>query len=237
MSKPKFPVVILAGGLATRLRPVTETIPKSLIKINDEPFIAHQLRLLKKNHIHEVVMCLGFLGEQIVDFVGNGKKFGMSVRYSFDGPELLGTAGAIKKTIPSLGDTFFVLYGDSYLPCDYFAAEQCFIQSQKQALMTVFRNLNAWDNSNVLFQDGMIFNYDKVHRTHAMQHIDYGLGIFRASAFLRVPENSFYDLAQLYQEILKDQQLAAFEIKERFYEVGSFTGIAALEDYLLGVVE
>ncbi|HEX2549793.1 MAG TPA: sugar phosphate nucleotidyltransferase [Gammaproteobacteria bacterium] len=232
MSEPQFPVVILAGGLATRLRPITEKIPKSLIPINGEPFIAHQLRLLAKNQFKEVVMCIGFLGEQIVDFVGDGQQYGLSVHYAFDGPELLGTAGAIKKILPDLSETFYVLYGDSYLPCPYVAAEKSFLATDKTALMTVFRNLNAWDASNVLFENNHILNYDKVNRTPNMQHIDYGLGIFQKKAFDHIPTDTFYDLALLYQDILKQNQLAAFEIQERFYEVGSHSGIQELENFL-----
>src|SRR5579862_4785248 len=119
MKKILFPVVILAGGLATRLRPLTETIPKALIEINGEPFIAHQLCLLAARGVQEVVLCLGYLGEQIIDFVGDGKKFGLNVKYVFDGEKLLGTAGAIKHAFSALPDTFFVLNGDSYLPCEY----------------------------------------------------------------------------------------------------------------------
>lgn len=237
MTIPNYPVVILAGGLATRLRPITEKIPKSLIYIQNEPFVAHQLRLLAKNNIRDVVMCVGFLGEQIVDFVGDGSQFGLSVRYAFDGPQLLGTAGAIKKIIDTLDEYFYVLYGDSYLPCDYSGAKKCFEKSKKSALMTVFRNLNAWDSSNVLFENGLILNYDKINRTPLMQHIDYGLGIFHRKAFDQVPPDTFYDLAVLYQELLKQKELAAFEIKERFYEVGSLSGIQELENFLASFKE
>src|SRR5215475_16199750 len=113
-----LPVAILAGGLATRLRPITERIPKALIEINGEPFIAHQLRLLRSRGIRRVVLCLCYLGEMVRDFVGGGQAFDLAVEYSFDGPVLLGTAGAIHRAIPLLGGAFFVLYGDSWLPCD-----------------------------------------------------------------------------------------------------------------------
>src|SRR5579872_5855079 len=135
-----LPVAILAGGLATRLRPLTDKIPKALVDVNGEPFIAHQLRLLASRGIPRVVLCLGYRGEMVRDFVGDGWEFGLQVNYSFDGPELRGTAGAIHQALPLLGDSFFVLYGDSYLPCDYAAVEQAFLTSGKTALMTVFCN-------------------------------------------------------------------------------------------------
>src|SRR6266481_2293671 len=135
-----LPVAILAGGLATRLRPATEKIPKSLLEVNGEPFIAHQLRLLKAGGVSQVVLCVGFLGEMVRDVVKNGHAFGLDVHYSFDGPALLGTAGALKRALPALGKAFLTLYGDSYLLCDYAGVAREFEASGKQALMTVFLN-------------------------------------------------------------------------------------------------
>lgn len=232
MIKTPFPVVIIAGGLATRLHPVTKTLPKSLIEIHGEPFIAHQLRLLHQNHIRQVIICLGYLGEQIMDFVGDGSRFGLSVNYSFDGPTLLGTAGAVKKALTLLPDQFFVLNGDSYLPCDYTAVQNTFEKSLCLGLMTVFRNNKQWDTSNVEYANQMIIDYDKKNLNSRMLHIDYGLEIFHQSAFDQVPENQAYDLALLFQDLLKMKQLAAHEIPTRFYEIGSFNGIQDLENYL-----
>jgi NDP-sugar pyrophosphorylase family protein len=109
-----LPVAILAGGLATRLRPVTETIPKSLIDVNGEPFIAHQLRLLRSEGVERAVICTGYLGEAVREFAGDGRGFGIDLAYCEDGPKLRGTAGAIRNALPLLGDRFLVLYGDSY---------------------------------------------------------------------------------------------------------------------------
>jgi len=226
------PVAILAGGLATRLRPLTETIPKSLVEINGEPFIWHQLRLLRDNGIESVVLCIGYLGEMVRESVGNGAAFGLRVEYSFDGPVLLGTAGALKRAIPLLGDSFFVLYGDSYLPCDWKAVGCAFAESGKSGLMTVCLNNNQWDTSNVEFEGGRIVAYNKKLRTPRMRHIDYGLGVLRAAAFTRVPDGEPADLAALYQQLLGEGELAAFEIPGRFYEVGSFDGIQELAQYL-----
>ena len=166
-----LPVAILAGGLATRLRPLTERIPKALVEINGEPFIAHQLRLLHARGIRRVVLCLGYLGEMVRQFVGDGQTFQLDVAYSFDGPALRGTAGAIHEALPLLGDTFFVLYGDSYLPCDYDTVENAFVRSGKTALMTVFRNDSLWDSSNVEFAGDRILAYDKKNRTPRMHYL------------------------------------------------------------------
>ena len=227
-----LPIAILAGGLATRLRPITETIPKALIEIAGEPFLGHQLRLLSGGGIRHAVLCAGYLGEQIRAYAGDGSAFRMRIEYSFDGPQLLGTAGAIKRALPLLGDAFFVIYGDSYLPCDYAAASQAFLDSGKLGLMTVFRNQGRWDSSNVEFSGGRILAYDKANRAPRMQHIDYGLGVFRRQAFDAVLDNRSHDLAALYRSLLGEGELAAWESPQRFYEIGSQDGIRELTEFL-----
>lgn len=223
---------ILAGGLATRLRPLTETIPKSLIDVNGEPFIAHQLRLLRENQIERVVLCVGHLGEKIQETIGDGARFDLQVEYSFDGPKLVGTAGALKCALPLLLDDFLVLYGDSYLDFDYQAAWRSFQASNKLSLMTVFANEGRWENSNVEYDGVRIISYDKQNATGHMRYVDYGLGIFKKEAFGLVPTDQPYDLAQLYQEMLKQDQLAAFEVRNRFYEIGSVSGLQETRQYL-----
>jgi NDP-sugar pyrophosphorylase family protein len=228
------PVAILAGGLATRLRPVTEKIPKALVEVNGEPFLAHQLRLLAANGVRSVTLCLGHLGEMVREYAGDGRRFGVELSYSFDGPELRGTAGAVAQALPLLGSRFFVLYGDSYLPCDYATVERAFVESGRSALMTVFENHGQWDTSNVEFAAGRIVEYSKKNRTPRMRHIDYGLGAFRAEVFEAVPASGAHDLAELYRDVLARGELAGFEVGQRFYEIGSFDGIRELSRFLAG---
>jgi NDP-sugar pyrophosphorylase family protein len=227
-----LPVAILAGGLAKRLRPLTEVIPKALVDVHGEPFIAHQLRLLSSNGIKRVILCVSYLGEIIQAAVGDGKRFGVEVEFSFDGPRLLGTAGAIKKALPLLGESFYVLYGDSYLPCDYRMIQTAYEQSGRAALMTVFKNDGRWDRSNVEFRGGQIMSYDKKNQTPMMRHIDYGLGVFDQAAFGMVPGYQPYDLAMLYQNLLNQGELAAYEVSERFYEIGTFAGLEEMRRYI-----
>jgi NDP-sugar pyrophosphorylase family protein len=227
-----LPVAILAGGIASRLRPVTERIPKSLIEINGEPFLAHQLRLLRSRGVERAVLCAGHLGEAIRNFAGNGSAFGIELDYSFDGPTLRGTGGAIHQALPLLGESFLVVYGDSYLPCDYAAVASAFESSGKLGLMTVYRNQGQWDSSNVEFADGRIVAYDKRHRTERMHYIDYGLGAFRREAFDAIAPGSVCDLADIYQDLLARGELTAVEQTERFYEIGSFAGIEDLSKAL-----
>jgi len=224
-----LPVAILAGGLATRLGALTETVPKSLVPIDGEPFVAHQLRLLQRSGIQHVTLCLGHLGEMIEQEIGHGSSFGVRVEYSFDGAKLLGTAGAIKAALPKLGESFFVMYGDSYLACDYRAIEQEFLRRANLGLMTVFRNDGQWDSSNVEFEDGRILAYSKKNRTARMRYIDYGLGVFHAEAFTRTDAA---DLADVYTELLEAGELAAVEVHERFYEMGSSEGLQEMTSFL-----
>lgn len=226
-----FPVAILAGGLATRLRPITEKIPKALLEIAGRPFIYSQLQLLQRQGITQVVLCVGYLGERIQAAVGDGAAFGLSVRYSFDGPALLGTGGALKRALPALGERFFVLYGDSYLLCSFADIQASFERNAASALMTVFHNGDLWDKSNVLFEGGRVLEYNKRSPKPVMQHIDYGLGILSARIFDAVPDGAF-DLADIYHELSLRGQLSGFEVEQRFYEIGSSQGIAATEQYL-----
>jgi NDP-sugar pyrophosphorylase family protein len=171
------------------------------------------------------------------DLLGDGREFGVSIQYSFDGSVLRGTAGAIRQALPLLDEAFFVLYGDSYLPCDYDAIEDAFGRSGMPALMTVFRNEDQWDCSNVEFRDGSIFAYDKRNRTPRMHYIDYGLGVFHRRAFEALAPGTVYDLAELYHDLLARDELAAFEVTERFYEIGSVEGIRELSEMLNGQSE
>lgn len=228
-----FPVAILAGGLATRLRPLTEKIPKALINVAGKPFIVRQLHYLKTQGITNIVLCTGYLGEQIESVVGNGRSFGMTVTYSPDGPLLLGTGGALIKALPLLGDQFFVLYGDSFLPCDFKNVQASFISSEKPALMTVLKNGNLWDKSNVLFRNGMLIEYNKNSPKPGMEHIDYGLGILSAEVLKDSPSRQPLDLADVYHRLSLEGRLSGFEVSERFYEIGSHSGLKEAEDYFL----
>jgi N-acetyl-alpha-D-muramate 1-phosphate uridylyltransferase len=227
-----IPVAILAGGLATRLRPITETIPKSLIEVAGEPFISHQLRLIRKQGLERVVLCIGHLGEMVQAVVGNGNGWGLEVEYSSDKDKLLGTGGAIKKALPKLGPRFFVLYGDSYLDDDFGAVERAHQASGKLALMTVLRNHDRWDRSNIVFSDGQIKRYDKTHRTSDMHYIDWGLGVLSAGAFTESSATDAFDLESVYRRLLDADQVAGFEVNRRFYEIGSSQGIRETEAYL-----
>lgn len=218
--------------MATRLWPITRKIPKAMLEVAGKPFIEHQLTLLKIQNITEVVICAGYLGEQIQDFIQSGDRFGLKVNYSFDGEKLLGTGGALHKALPLLGDFFWVMYGDSYLDTKYPPILDYFLSEDRFGLMTVYRNNNQWDKSNVLFKNGKILIYDKENPQPEMEHIDYGLSLLRKGAFTDIPEGKVFDLAELYAGLVNRNDMLGYEVKERFYEIGSPDGLKETESYL-----
>ena len=224
-------VLILCGGLATRLQPITKTIPKSLVMVNNKPMLQYQLDMLQKQGIRHVVLCVGYLGEMIRDTFGD-KYRDILLEYSFDGPKLIGTGGAIKKAYSKLSDTFFVLYGDSYLPVEYKPILEYFHTTNKEGLMTLFKNDNLYDTSNVVFKDNQIICYDKKNKTTDMNYIDYGLSIFNVSVFKTYPADCSFDLSQVMVNLVTNKQLAGYEVFNRFYEMGSINGLNELELYL-----
>ncbi len=227
-----LPVAILSGGLATRLRPLTERIPKALVEVAGRPFVEHQLRLLRQHGIKRAVLCVGYLGESVKTALGDGSRYGLEIEYVFDGEVLLGTGGALRKALPLLGNMFFVLYGDTYLECAYEDIAAQFIASGKLGLMTVFRNTHQWDRSNVLFAHDHILRYDKFNPTSEMKYIDYGLLVFQDKVFEAYPADTSLDLATVCQPLIHRGELAGYEVTRRFYEIGSPAGLEETRRYL-----
>jgi len=227
-----LPVVILAGGLATRLYPVTRTLPKALLPIAGRPFIDHQLALLKEKGVEDVVLCIGNLGRQIEDYAGDGSRWGLAIQYSYDGDRLLGTGGAIKKAAVFLPDAFMILYGDSYLDIDLDPVVRKFHEADLPVLMTIYRNRNAHDSSNVLVRDRKIARYSKTDRDPAMEYIDYGLIVIRREVFDACPAGEPFDLSMVLGRAADAGLVASCEVRQRFYEVGSPEGIRETEDYI-----
>jgi NDP-sugar pyrophosphorylase family protein len=187
--------------------------------------------MLHARGVRHAVLCIGYLGEMIQKEFG-AEAFGITLDYSFDGPKLLGTGGAIKRALPKLGPEFFILYGDSYLPIEYAPIVSSFRQSGKAGLMTVYRNEGKYDTSNVVFREGEIAVYDKKVRLPEMRHIDYGLSLFQSAVFDRYGADQVFDLAAVMTRLVEEKQLAGYEVRERFYEIGSPAGLAELESLL-----
>lgn len=229
-SRLTAPLALLAGGLGTRLGAQTAHCPKALVPVAGRPFLHHQLALLARRGVREVVLCTGHMSDAIEQEIGDGSRWGLCVRYSPDGPGLRGTAGALRQALPLLGDVFWVLYGDSYLDTDYLAPLNR-LQADPLALgvMTVCHNRNQWDKSNVSVRDGHVLVYDKKSSNRALQHIDYGLGALRADA---LSEGEERDLSDVYARLARRGRLLAEVVSGRFYEIGSPAGLADTEAHL-----
>jgi NDP-sugar pyrophosphorylase family protein len=229
---------ILAGGLGTRMRPLTETMPKALIPVLGRPFADWQLRLLAEQGVERVLYCVGYLGDMLRAHVGDGSRFGLAVDVCDEGERLLGTAGAIRLAGERgmLDDAFFVLYGDSYLPVDLGAVESAWRCSAAPALMTVIRNEDRWDRSNCIFRDGRVVLYDKSRPPDSraeMRWIDYGLTVLTRPVLTdRGSRAMSSDLADVQRDLSIQGALAGLEVHERFYEAGSPAGLRELEEYL-----
>lgn len=226
---PLLPVAVLAGGLATRLGDVARDTPKALVPVAGEPFVFHQLRLLARHGARRVVLCIGHLGDQIVDAVGDGARFGLEIAYSFDGPEPVGTGGALRRALRLLGDTFLVTYGDAYLTIDHASVQQAFERSGRPALMTVLRNDGRWNASNAVFEGGLVTAYDKKAPPRGARWVDYGLLALEARV---VEEEAASDLSDVCSELASRGRLAGFVAHERFYEIGTPEALAETEAFL-----
>ena len=227
-----LPIAILAGGYASRLGSLTKELPKCLIEINGRPFVDWQLDLLINHGYSEFVFCVSHKSNLVQEYLGEGSDRGINIQYSLDGKTQLGTGGAILNALPKLGKVFGVIYGDSYLPINYRLVEQEFLKAKSNGLMTVYRNKNQFDVSNVEFLDGKLIDYQKGVINKNMNHIDYGITFFRQEAFRPWTDQSTFDLSIVCHQLAKEGQLDGFEVFERFYEIGSIQGIEELSQHL-----
>ena len=229
-----LPIAILCGGTGTRMSHITDN-PKSLIEVDGKPFIFHQLELLNKNKFRKIVLCINHLGDMIRYVVGDRYK-NLDIKYSLD-PEgkPAGTAGVIKNALPNLGNFFFVMYGDSYLPIDYFRLQTFFMaysyEYQNIGVLAINKNNNQFDKSNIEYRNGRILKYEKTKESKAMEYIDYGISAFDKNAFQRLGNGS-HDLSEVYENLLKRNELIGYEIKSRFYEIGSPEGLKDFKEYI-----
>ncbi len=222
--------VILVGGEGTRLRPLSYILPKAMMPVLGKPFLEHQIGLLKRNGVSDIVICIGHLGEKIKDYFGDGAKFGVRISYSDEGKKLMGTAGALKKAEALLGEAFFFMYGDGYLQLDYKKVMGHFRKTDKLGLMVVYKNFDKYDRSNVVVEGGMVKIYDKRKKFPHMDYIDFGVSVLRKKALSLIPGGEPVDLEALYQELIRRKQLRAFETEQRFFEIGSPESLREFEE-------
>jgi NDP-sugar pyrophosphorylase family protein len=232
--------VILAGGRATRMRPLTDQIPKALIPAGGRPFVDHQLGWLAGHGVTDVVLCIGYRGDAIREFfaANDGARHGLRVRFVDEGDDLRGTAGALRLALDegALAESFLVTYGDSFLPIDFGAVYRAYADAARPALMTVFRNDGRWDASNVIYDGRLVTLYDKQRRTRPaadFAFIDYGLSVLSRRVITdEVPGGAVADLAGLFHGLSVRGELAGFEVAQRFYEIGSPAGLEDFERWL-----
>jgi NDP-sugar pyrophosphorylase family protein len=238
MLRAKMQCVILAGGLATRMRPYTDKIPKAMLPVAGRPFIDHQLEWLARTGVTRAVLSIGYRGDMLREHVGDGGRFGLSVSYVDEGSQLRGTAGALRLALSegALEEAFLITWGDSFLPVDFAEVWATFRTRGQPALMTVFRNEGRWDKSNVIFDGERVVLYDKKNETRPaadFAYIDYGLMALERRLIERdVPPQGVSDLATLFHALSLRGELAGLEIHERFHEIGSPEGLKELEQWL-----
>jgi N-acetyl-alpha-D-muramate 1-phosphate uridylyltransferase len=227
-------LVILAGGLGTRLGPLTANTPKSLVPVLGRPFLEHQIKLVLRAGVKRLVLCIGHYGEQIVEHFGDGSAYGVEIVYSREGEQLLGTGGALKQAEGLLDDAFMMMWGDSYLLLDYADIWRNFQAQDLPAMMVVFRNQNQRVASNVVVDGGRVTVYDKWSPDPDKVFIDEGLTCLNKQLLDRVPVDEPFAIEQVFRDLAGEGNLAAYETPQPFYEIGSPEGITELETILRG---
>jgi len=229
--------VILAGGPGTRLRPLTEHIPKVMAPVNGEPFLLHLLRLLRSQGVRDIVLCVGYLGKQVKDFFGKGERFGLKIKYSEEKEKLLGTGGALKKAQSLLSDYFLVINGDTYLPIDYAELEKTFREHHKKALIVVYDNReNTGVKNNVeLDSDLLVVRHDKEGSDLALKYVEAGVLVLQREALDILPDEQTISLEKgLYPTLMAQKELAAYITHQRFYDIGTPEQKKIFEKFLKG---
>jgi N-acetyl-alpha-D-muramate 1-phosphate uridylyltransferase len=227
-------VVILSGGLGTRLRSLAPNIPKAMVPVTGRPFVYHQLDMLKQQGFTDILMCVGYLGDQIQSELGDGSSLGVSIRYAWESEGvLLGTGGALVNALPKLQNHFLVMYGDSYLPIDFKRMAEWIQEKHISSAMSVFRNEGRWDHSNTQVKSGLVSFYSKTALPGECSFIDYGLLFFHKETILKYLGHPMpLDLSTIQKQLVEAHEMAAYEVTERFYEVGKPEGLAELESFL-----
>jgi NDP-sugar pyrophosphorylase family protein len=221
--------VILAGGLGTRLHPLTRSTPKALVPVCGRPFVDYQIELLKRHGITQILLCIGHLGDQIRAHCGDGSRFGVAIRYGDEGDRRLGTAGALRHVSALLADEFFVTYGDGYLRLDYARVMNYFRRHVRLGLMVIYKNRGRHDRSNVAVDGAFVAAYEKTDFLPGMDWIDFGVSILRREAVDLIPSGRPASLEQLYVGLIAKRQLLAYRARRRFFEIGSPSGLAEFE--------
>ncbi len=232
----KMQVVVLLGGLGTRLREVGSDLPKAMLDVHGKPFFYYQLQLMKRYGLKDYIFCIGHKREAIKAYFLNGRQFGVKIRYSHDGRNLLGTGGALKKALPLLKEDFILIYGDSYMDVDYSELIYNYFRSKneqnKKGLMAVFKNKNQFGKSNVIFKNGRLLKYDKKNFSSKMEYIDYGISMLDKSILKQIPKDRYMDLSDIYHKLVENKLMSGYEIRNRFYEIGTSFSLTEFKKFI-----
>jgi N-acetyl-alpha-D-muramate 1-phosphate uridylyltransferase len=225
-------VAVIAGGKGTRLFPLTKDLPKPMVPVNGKPFLEYEINLLKNNGISDFVFCVGYLGRVIQGYFGDGEELGVRIRYSFDGEKPLGVIGALKSAEPLLEESFFMTYADCYLRADYENAMRKFRNSGRLGLMFVYENRDKYGKSDVEVKDGYVVNYDKKNNTPNMTFINYGATALRKKSLDLVPGDQEFGEEEFFGRLIKDRELLAHVVTERFYEIGTKESLKEFQEFI-----
>ena len=225
-------MIILCGGLATRLGNLAKNTPKSMIKFEGKPFLEYQIENLKKHSINDIILCVGHFSEKIKDYFGDGKQFDVNIKYSHDGDNPLGPIGAVKNTESLIEDVFFIMYGDSYLSVDFQKVYSYFTQNNKLGLMVVYKNYDKYDKSNLIVENNIVVGYSENDRTKDMIYIDYGTSILRKKALEAVQKDTMYSTGEFFSDLIKKRELLAFEAEKRFYHIGNPDALEEFRNFI-----
>lgn len=224
-------IVILCGGLATRLKKLSKKKPKSLIKFKNKPFVIYQIELLKSYGFNNFLLCVGHFSKQIKSKLGNGKKLNVNIDYSHDGKKLLGTGGSLKKAYKKLDKNFILLNGDSYIMFNPNKLISKYNTSNKSTIL-VKKNTRTNLPSNIILKKKLIIDYCKKGIENS-RYIDIGMQIFNSDIFnLYLKKNEYYDLEHIYKIMIKKKNLSYLKTNATFFEIGSFKGIKSFNNYL-----
>lgn len=225
-------MVILCGGLATRLGNLSKRIPKSMIQIEGKSFLEYQIENLKKYSIKDIILCVGHLSEKIENYFGNGEKLGVNIKYSYDREKLLGPMGAVKNAESKLEEVFFIMYGDSYISIDFQKVYAFFIKNNKLGLMVVYKNYDKYDNSNLSVKDNMVIGHKASGITDNINYIDYGTSVLRRKSLNLISEDTFCSTEQFFIKLIIKKELLAYEANKRFYHIGTPNSLEEFREFI-----
>ncbi len=216
----------MAGGLATRIRPLTNEIPKSLVSIEERPFLQYQIELLTCYGIKDIILCVSYMGKKIENCFGDGNKYNARIIYSYEKEKLLGTGGALKLAEKNLKENFFLIWGDSYVNLNYKEMHDFHLKNSDNFDVTIaiFYNIRNYDKSNIVYKSGKIKKYEK-NSTDKMKYIDAGVMVINKKLLLRIPPGKVFQIENLFTKLAKEEKIKPFLIKKRYYEVGSLKGL------------